>query len=132
MHLSLGDIGTIAGLIGLLVVAAGVIGAAFRVARNTQTVANYRESAQAWEAKAAVQADEIRELRSGVKDLQVREHEKDTKIVALQEQVAGLRDLLTNRAAFEVLDHRTAEMLAMVGETRKDIRELLAHGGSSP
>jgi uncharacterized protein YlxW (UPF0749 family) len=131
VHLSLGDVGTIAGLIGLFIVIAGVLGAAFRVSRNTQTVANYRESAQAWETKANVQADEIKELKEQVKDLQNREREKETQVVALQEQISGLRDLLTNRATFEVLEHRTAEVLALVGETRTEVRKLIEQGGTS-
>lgn len=127
MHLTLGDFGTIAGLVGLFVVVAGVIGAAFRVSRNTQTVANYRESAQAWEAKANVQADKIEGLEAQVGELQAREAEKDVTIAAMQEQITGLRDLLTNRASFEVLEQRTAEMLALAGETRRDIRQLLGN-----
>lgn len=127
VHLTLGDFGTIAGLVGLFVVVAGVIGAAFRVSRNTQTVANYRESAQAWEAKANVQADKIEGLEAQVGELQAREAEKDVTIAAMQEQITGLRDLLTNRASFEVLEQRTAEMLALAGETRRDIRQLLGN-----
>lgn len=125
VHLTLGDLGTIAGLVGLFVVVAGVIGAAFRVSRNTQTVANYRESAQAWEAKAKVQESEISDLKEQVGDLQAREAEKDVTIAAMQEQITGLRDLLTNRASFDVLDQRTSEMLVLANETRHDVRRLL-------
>lgn len=131
-HLSLGDLGTIGGLLGLLIVIAGVIGAAFRVSRNTQTVANYRESAQAWEAKAKVQESEISDLKEQVSDLQARESEKDITIAAMKEQISGLRDLLTNRAAFEVLEQRSAEMLAIAGETRADVRRLLEDESKAP
>lgn len=128
MHLSLGDIGTLAGLIGLFIVVAGVLGAAFRVSKNTQTVANYRESAQSWEAKANAQGVEITELKEQVKDLQAREAEKDTQIATMQEQIQGLRDLLSNHAVFEVLEARIGEVLSLAGETRADVRRLLEDG----
>lgn len=125
VHVSLGQVGTVGGLLGLFIVIAGVIGAAFRVSRNTQTVANYRESASAWEAKAAVQADEIKDLKEQVHELQVREAEKDTKIATMEEQISGLRDLLTQRATFEVLE-------GSLDEIRNGVRQLLQNGGHSP
>jgi hypothetical protein len=85
---------TIVAVIGLLGTAAAVVGGSFRVSRNTQVVANYRDAAQAWEAKATAQETEMGELRS---NLAAREKE----IIELTSRVSILQDMVTGKNAVE-------------------------------
>ncbi|HEV2172906.1 MAG TPA: hypothetical protein VGR71_05030 [Nitrospira sp.] len=81
--------------IGLAITVAAIFGS-FRVARNTQTTTLYREAAQAWEAKARSQEDEIHEL-------QKRDSEKDRLIAELKARVEVLQDIVTGRSMLEKL-----------------------------
>lgn len=126
MHVTLATILSLLGVVSVLIVVAGIVGASFRVSRNTQTLVNYREAAQSWELKANSQEHEILELQQQVKDLQTASAEKDKQIVALQQQLSGLRDLVTSRAEITVLETRMSELLAMATENRTILREIRA------
>lgn len=132
VHASLSAIVAIGSLIGLLIVIAGVLGAAFRTSRNVTTISNYREAAQSWETRAGAQetelADQARTIEHQQQQLDAltaKLVEKDTQIAALQAQVSSLRDLIAGRATFEALDTKIAEVLATTGENRRDLREIL-------
>jgi len=139
---TLGGVVAIGSLIGLLIVIAGVLGAAFRTSRNVQSIANYRDAAQSWEARAGAQeaelsdqAHKIEELQGQITGLQEQLAEKDRQVATLQAQTSSLRELISGRAAFESLETKFAEVLALVGENRRDIRQLVEQntpGGHRP
>lgn len=141
MHVTLGEIVAIGSLLGLLIVVAGVVGAAFRTSRNVTTISNYRDAAQSWEAKSGAQQTQIERQAEMIKNLQAQISrmgealaEKDRQIAALQEQTQELRDLVSGRAVFENLDHKLTEMMGMMGKDRdeklnkisRDVHSILA------
>lgn len=84
MHLSAGTVVAIVAIVTLALAAAAVVGGQFRISRSQQILANYRETAQSWQAKSAAQQGEIDELR-------VISNEKDDRITELEKQVTELR-----------------------------------------
>lgn len=132
MHVSLGTAVSSIGVLGFLIVVAGILGAAFRTSRNVQSIANYRDAAQSWEARAnaqerelAEQAHQIEGCNHKIELMQLDISRKDQQISSLQTQITDLRDLLTGRAAFESLTEKISESLALNAENRKDIRAIL-------
>jgi uncharacterized protein HemX len=122
----------IGSLVGLLIIIAGVLGAAFRTSRNVQSISNYRDAAQSWEARAGAQeaelsqqAHQIEQQQAQINSLREQLAEKDRQIITLQEQMRGLRELVAGRAVFETLETKLAELLALGGENRAGIRQLL-------
>lgn len=135
--MTLGGVVAIGSLIALLIVIAGVLGAAFRTSRNVQSISNYRDAAQSWEARAGAQeaeltqqAHQIEQLQAQITGQQAQLAEKDLQIATLQEQMRSLRDLVAGRAAFETLETKIAELLALGGENRSGIRQLLEYQNS--
>jgi cell division protein FtsB len=63
--------------------------AALRVAKNTQTVTNYKEAASAWETKSKAQDAEIHELKEENAKLQQRVSDLNGKVSVLQDLVTG-------------------------------------------
>lgn len=133
--MSLGQLVSIASIVGVLIVVAGVLGAAFRTSRNVQAIVNYREAAQSWEARATAQAQQIAaqdaqigELRSQVADLRDFSREKDTQIAGMQEQIAGLRELIAGRATFESLEGLGNRIIELLTELRTEV--MRAAGGT--
>jgi hypothetical protein len=98
-------IGVIIAALGLLFTAAGIAGGSWRISRNTQTVALYKDTAEAWEAKSKSQDARIAELEEA-------EHRKDREISELRGQVATLQDLVTGRSALQDMDERLAAGIA--------------------
>lgn len=137
MHISWGTLISGVGVLGLLIVIAGVLGAAFRTSRNVQSIANYRDAAQSWEARAAAQEQELEQQRVQIENclhrvelLQQESASKDQQIASLQEQITSLRELLTGRAAFESLSGKIAEAVVLATETHRDVRALLGNEGT--
>lgn len=141
MHISWGTAISGVGVLGFLVVVAGILGAAFRTSRNVQSIANYRDAAQSWEARANAQEQELAQQATQIDNcnhqLELLRQElsaKDKQVESLQEQITSLRELLTGRAAFESLTGKISEAVQLAGENRRDIRRLLEiegerHGG---
>jgi uncharacterized protein HemX len=137
VHVTLDGVVAIGSLVGLLIIIAGVLGAAFRTSRNVQSISNYRDAAQSWEARAGAQEAELSQQAHQIEQLQaqvtrLREHlaEKDRQIVTLQEQTRSLRELIAGRAVFEALETKMAELLVLGGENRAGIRQLLKYQNS--
>lgn len=126
VHLTFGTVVALGGLISLLIVAAGIVGASFRIGRNTATISNYRDAAQSFEIKANALEDETESLQRQIKTLQDQSAKKDLQIVSLQEQITSLRELLLQRATFEVLQERIAEALTLGQENRALLKELVS------
>jgi predicted RNase H-like nuclease (RuvC/YqgF family) len=136
MHFS--DWVSILGLFGTIIAVGTLLGVALRVGKNTQTVNNYRESAQAWEAKAKVQENTIEDQKSQITTLQ---HE----VGELRGKIAVLSDLVTGKEVLEtlareimgavegirsnVLDRETFENWQ--SEIRTDFKKLLEGTGSN-
>jgi uncharacterized protein HemX len=132
VHISWGTVVSVVGVLGFLVVVAGVLGAAFRTSRNVQSITNYRDAAQSWEARANAQEQELEQqarqidaCQKKIESLQRELAEKDRSLNSLQEQISSLRELLTGRAAFESLTEKIAESLALNAENRANIRKIL-------
>lgn len=139
MHISWGTLISGVGVLGFLVVVAGILGAAFRTSRNVQSIANYRDAAQSWEARANAQEQELEQQRVQIETcnhrvdlLQQELSAKDQQVASLQEQITSLRELLTGRAAFESLSGKISEAVQLAAETRRDIRTLLETEGDRP
>lgn len=94
--MNLGGVDLIVALCAFLVVAAGVIGLNFRISRNTQNVANYRDAAQSWESKAKAQEIEIADLNAKVANL-------TQKLAAETEARHTLEGIVTGKTAVETL-----------------------------
>jgi uncharacterized coiled-coil protein SlyX len=125
---SLSSILSLVSIIVAVLTVMGLAGGSFRVSRNTQTVANYREAALSWEAKADAQEKDIELLRAAL-------IEKDRQIAELQGRVVVLQDMVTAAPAIEHLattmadvvtrmDTRGAEVLAQIGQLRGEVRGL--------
>lgn len=101
------NIGTIVGVLALLLAAGGVVGTSLRVGRNSQTVANYREAASSWEAKATAQAGQLDELQAA--------HEQAAQeVTELRAKVQILQDLVTGKTAIEQLSVQVTEAFARI------------------
>lgn len=97
-----------------------------------QSIANYRDAAQSWEARAGAQEQELEQQRVQIEtcqhQIELLKQElaaKDKQVDSLQEQITSLRELLTGRAAFESLSSKITEAVQLAGETRGDVRRLL-------
>jgi hypothetical protein len=100
LHMDTGTILAIIAIISFALTAAGIVGMSFRVGHNTQTVANYRETAQSWKEKADAQEAQITELQHG-------SMEKDGQIAELQAKVGLLEKLVLGESTAQGLraDH---------------------------
>lgn len=79
------------GLVAVLLTAAGIIGTwlALRVSRNTQVVTNYKAAADAWQARAVAQGDEIKGLQESLEETRHQNTELQAKVNVLQDLVTG-------------------------------------------
>lgn len=98
-----GNLGTIISVIALLVTAATVVGGSFRLARNTQTVSNYRDAAQAWQAKADAQQGELDELKTELAEKQSQISDQQKQIAELSGRMRTLQDMMVGQNALETL-----------------------------
>lgn len=89
-------------VLGFLITAAGLVGVSMRVGRNSQTVANYREAAASWEAKARAQEGQITQL-------QAADAAKKEQITELTAKVQLLQDMVTGKTAIEQLAAQVAD-----------------------
>jgi hypothetical protein len=118
--------------VGVLLTAATVWGA-FRVSRNTTATALYRGTAEAWEARAGIQATEIRETREQAERDRVeftrRLAGKDAQIADLNARVQLLTDMVTGKSVLEEIsralqqrfDERAEEILDIVRTARDEV-----------
>jgi hypothetical protein len=96
---ALSGVNSLVGFTGILsfVIAVGVLlGTAWRVGKNTQTVNNYRESALSWETKARAQESELSDVRDQLGDAINQLQEMQGKVHVLEEVASG-------RAALEAM-----------------------------
>jgi len=103
IHLSIATILAIVGIISFLLTAAGIVGMGFRVGSNTQAMANYRETAQSWQAKADAQEEQITSLQTSLL-------EKDHQIAELQAKVALLEKLVLGESTAARLEKRLSDL----------------------
>lgn len=112
------DVATIVAIVGVLMTMAAIYGA-FRVSRNTQATALYRENALAWEGKAKIQEDDIKELKE-------RLGERDEKIRNLEATVTVLRDTVTGKVVLDTL----AQQVGSLVQAQDDMLRLLQNNQS--
>lgn len=93
------------------------VGGTWRASRSTSALNQYRETARAWEAKATAQSMQLKDLETG-------SAEKDQRIAELEGKVAVLQDSLTGRVAWEILEAKIAEALALMSDTRTEVRQV--------
>jgi len=105
--LTSGSIGTIVAVLALLGTAGGMVGVSLRVGRQSQTVANYREAATSWEAKAKAQEGQIEELQAAAADAA-------QEVTELRAKVQILQDLVTGKTAIEQLTVQVTETSARI------------------
>ena len=103
MTFSSGNVVAIVAVVGLLITIATVVGATFRSSRATQTLANYREAAQAWQMKSDAQGDEIRELQEQVSARDKRIDDLDRQLTELRGHMSALQELMVGSSALETL-----------------------------
>jgi peptidoglycan hydrolase CwlO-like protein len=132
VHVSWSTVISVIGVLGFLIVVAGVLGAAFRTSRNVQSISNYRDAAQSWEARANAQEQELSDQAHQIETcqhkidlLQQELSDKERQLDSMQEQITQLRELLTGRAAFETLNGKLAEAVQLAADTRRDVHRLL-------
>lgn len=107
------DVATIVAIVGVLMTMAAIYGA-FRVSKNTQATSMYRDNALAWEGKAKIQEEDIKELKD-------RLGERDEKIRNLEATVAVLRDTVTGKVVLDAL----AQQVGSIVQMQDDILRLL-------
>lgn len=132
VHVTLGTVVAVGSLIGLLVVVAGILGAAFRTSRNVQTITNYRDAAQSWEARANAQEQELADQQHQITNQQTQIEgltkqlaDKDRQLDMLQEQIVSLRELLSGRAEFASLQGQIDQLLQMGRTNQANIATLM-------
>jgi hypothetical protein len=126
LHVDTGVILAVIAIVAFLVTAAGVVGTAFRVGHNTQTVANYRETAQSWKEKADAQEAQLAELehRSTEKDGQIAELQ--AKVGLLEKLVLGESTALGLRADHQAMDKKVTATYDAVHGVQQDVTAILA------
>ena len=121
MHLSLISVASVAGVIALLIVVAGIIGGSYRLSRNTAVVTSYRETAQAWEQKAAVQADQLATQAAQIRELELQRGECREQIKKLEGQVDLLSQWATGKATADALLAGQESIIAHIGAVQAEI-----------
>jgi hypothetical protein len=113
------DAGTLTAIIGAATFIFAVVGVAgtWRGARSTSALNQYRDTAQAWESKSHAQAMQI-------SDLQADAAAKDRRIAEMEGKVTVLQEALTGRAAWEILETKIAEAVALIADARTEIRQV--------
>jgi chromosome segregation ATPase len=91
--------------------------ASWRVSRRSVSTQVYRDTASAWEAKSKAQDAENADLRAQLAT-------RDERIADLTGRVTVLQDTVTGARAWDSLERRTAEMLALAAETRAETRRI--------
>jgi hypothetical protein len=130
MHL---DLTTFIAVFGVILSAATIF-ASFRVTRNTQATALYRENAAGWEAQAKLQKTQAADMQSGydqqLGELRAQGADKDQKIADLTARVEVLQDMVTGKSLLEAhhqaFEAKTAELLALAAETRSEVKAMHA------
>lgn len=89
--------------------------ASWRVSKRSVSTQLYRDTAAAWEAKSKSQDAENADLRAQLAT-------RDERIADLTGRVTVLQDTVTGARAWDALERRTAEMLALAAETRAETR----------
>lgn len=134
---SLQSILVIIAVITLALAAAGVIGGQYRISKNKTAIDVTKEIAEAWENKARAQETQIADLETAAQAHKERTTlalaAKDAEIADLSARVGLLQDLVTGKTAIENLsadhqrfDTKLAEILAQVGEARREVHEVAA------
>lgn len=134
------DATTFIAVFGVILSAATIL-ASFKVTRNTQATALYRENAAGWEAQAGLEKTKSAEMQAAydrqLDELRVQAAAKDEKIADLTARVEVLQDMVTGKSLLEehhrAFQAKSAELLAMVADTRSEVRAvhvLLAGAGT--
>ena len=113
------DSGTFTAVLAFITFIFAVIGVAgtWRASKSASALNSYRDTAQAWEAKAQAQAMQIKDLEDGAA-------RKERQIAELEGKVAVLSDTLTGKAAWEILENKISEALVLIAETRGEVRQV--------
>jgi hypothetical protein len=114
LHMDAGTILAVIGVISFALTAAGIVGMGFRVGHNTQTVSNYRDTAQSWKEKADAQEAQITELQhsSMAKDHQIAE--LTAKVDILEKLVLGESTASALRADLSHIQQGVSQILERV------------------
>lgn len=115
---------TIAAIIGVLLTAAGIIGAwlAMRTAQHTQTVQNFREASASWREKAEAQASDLAVMQSEMAAL-------TAKYDALRQEHEALKNVVTGKAAIEALgvslEQARNDIIVEIRLSRQSLEDLI-------
>jgi hypothetical protein len=113
------DSGTFVTILSFATFVFAVVGVAgtWRASKSTSALNSYRDTAQAWEAKAQAQAMQIKDLED--------DSARNKRLIAeLEGKVAVLSDTLTGKAAWEILEGKISEALVLIAETRGEVRQV--------
>jgi hypothetical protein len=110
-------------LVSVLLVAAITVGtwAGLRTGKTAQTLANFRNAAESWQASAEAQAAEITQLKSQLNEALARIQVQDAKITVMQEMVTGAK-------ALEALVGQMSQMRQEVLQEFRLTREMIVKG----
>jgi myo-inositol-1-phosphate synthase len=111
-----GTISAVVAVVGLLLTGVALV-ASYRVSKRSVSTQVYRDTAAAWEAKSKAQDIENQDLRAKLTA-------RDSLVAELQGRVSVLQETVTGARAWDTLERRTAEMLALAAETRSETRQL--------
>ncbi len=108
-------------VVGVLIAAAGVVGASFRSARNTSALQNLKYLSDSWKGKY-----EEQKFRNDEQDAKILELQSQNK--AQEAQIKILTEITTGRAAVDKLINQVTELTARmdnrVDEALRGQREL--------
>lgn len=110
--MNLSTIATTFGVVlAALLTAAGAIGiwAAFRVGRNAQTIANYRDALQSWKERSETQDVKIAEQEQEISELKDSQHRLEAENADLRGQMSVLRDAISGRQGFDQMIGKIAQ-----------------------
>lgn len=125
-HVSTAGLLAFIGVTSFCLTAAGIVGMGFRVGSNTQTMANYRETAASWKEKSDAQEAQITALEksSAAKDHQIAELQ--AKVEVLERLVLGESTARALRADHSRLEKKFTEAYDQASEMRLELHQVAA------
>lgn len=120
-------------ILGVIITAAGIVGAAFRSQSSAQALNNYKTLAESYKETVDQQKGQIDRQEQQILALQDAMSNKDTELAVLGQKIQTLQEVITGRAALEELGQgvsavrvQVAELLAQAAEGRSAQRAMTA------
>jgi len=105
------------GIASFLLTAAGIVGMGFRVGSNTQTVKNYRDTAQSYKERADAQEVQISSLQAALAN-------KDHQIAELQAKMEVLERLVLGESTAKALRADHAGLARKMEQAYAELQEV--------